>query len=101
MARHIAERGMGYPDVFYVLYAVKIVPGEGHKVGPSFFECGFGPLTGKVMPPLGSPLYWLRTGTVRLPPWPGRIPLTAGDRRTVADVVLYAALLAADPRPWQ
>ena len=24
MARHIAERGMGYPDVFYLLYLVKI-----------------------------------------------------------------------------
>ncbi|MCX4992795.1 MULTISPECIES: hypothetical protein [unclassified Streptomyces] len=22
---------------------------------------------------------WLRPGTVRLPPWPGRLPFTAGD----------------------
>ena len=119
MARHIAERGMGYPEVFYVLYAVKIglyiVAGLGFALAtkgidgwgnigawwnePIVFQkvvlwsllfevlglgCGFGPLTGKVMPPLGSPLYWLRTGTVRLPPWPRRIPLTGGDRRTLS-----------------
>lgn len=57
--------------------------------------CGFGPLTGRVAPPLGSPLYWLRTGTIRLPPWPNRIPLTAGHRRGPVDVALYAALLVA------
>lgn len=130
MARHIAERGMGYPDVFYVLYAVKIglfivgglafglatkgIDGWG-DVGswwtePIVFQkavlwsllfevlglgCGFGPLTGKIAPPLGSPLYWLRTGTIRQPPWPGRIPFTAGDRRTLVEVVLYAGLIVA------
>ncbi len=128
MARHIAERGMGYPDVFYVLYAVKIglyiLVGLGFAMAtkgidgwsniglwwtePIVFQkvvlwsllfevlglgCGFGPLTGKVAPPLGSPLYWLRTGTIRQPPWPGRIPFTAGDRRAPVDVVCYAALL--------
>jgi len=128
MARHIAERGMGYPDVFYVLYAVKIglyiVAGLGFALAtkgidgwgnigswwtePIVFQkvvlwsllfevlglgCGFGPLTGKIAPPLGSPLYWLRTGTIRQPPWPGRIPVTAGDRRTPVEVVLYAALI--------
>ena len=130
MARHIAERGMGYPDVFYLLYLVKIglyilgglgfalattgIDGWGNIATwwnePIVFQkvvlwsllfevlglgCGFGPLTGKIMPPMGSPLYWLRTGTIRLPPWPGRIPFTTGDRRTVVEVVLYAALLAA------
>ena len=130
MARHIAERGMGYPDVFYVLYAVKIglyivaglafglatkgIDGWG-DVGswwtePIVFQkavlwsllfevlglgCGFGPLTGKIAPPLGSPLYWLRTGTIRQPPWPGRIPFTAGDRRTPVEVVLYAGVIVA------
>ncbi|HNM85341.1 MAG TPA: DUF3556 domain-containing protein [Mycobacterium sp.] len=130
MARHIAERGMGYPDVFYVLYAVKIglyivaglafglatkgIDGWGN-IGswwtePILFQkavlwsllfevlglgCGFGPLTGKIAPPLGSPLYWLRTGTIRQPPWPGRIPFTAGDRRTLVEVVLYAGLIVA------
>ena len=130
MARHIAERGMGYPDVFYVLYAVKIglyivaglafglatkgIDGWGN-IGswwtePILFQkavlwsllfevlglgCGFGPLTGKIAPPLGSPLYWLRTGTIRQPPWPGRIPFTAGDRRTPVEVVLYAGVIVA------
>lgn len=128
MARHIAENGMGNPDVFFVLYAVKIglyilggllfalstsgIDGWG-AIGtwwsePIVFQkvvlwsllfevlglgCGFGPLTGKVAPPMGSPLYWLRPGTIRLAPWPGKMPFTGGDRRTIVDVVLYAALL--------
>lgn len=57
--------------------------------------CGFGPLNLRFIPPLGSFLYWLRPGTIRLPPWPGRVPLTRGDRRTPVDVVLYAALVVA------
>jgi len=57
--------------------------------------CGFGPLNLRFTPPLGSFLYWLRPRTIRLPPWPGRVPLTSGDSRTVADVVLYAALLVS------
>ncbi|MDH6242958.1 DUF3556 domain-containing protein [Mycobacterium sp. OTB74] len=130
MARHIAERGMGYPDVFYVLYAIKIALFVLAAIGfalatrgvdgwanigtwwrePIVFQkavvwsllyevlglgCGFGPLTGKVMPPLGSPLYWMRTGTIRLPPWPRRVPFTAGNRRSIVDVLLYAALIVA------
>ena len=46
-------------------------------------------------PPIGGVLYWLRPGTVRLPPWPDKIPLTEGFRRTAFDVALYAAVLAA------
>ncbi len=130
MAQHIAENGMGNPEVFFVLYAVKIAlyifvglcfalttagidgwtdigtwwsePIVFQKVvlWSLLFEvlglgCGFGPLTGKIAPPMGSPLYWLRPGTIRLAPWPNRIPFTGGDRRTVVDVVLYAALLAS------
>ncbi|MCW2689764.1 MAG: rane protein, partial [Mycobacterium sp.] len=56
--------------------------------------CGFGPLNNRFFPPMGSILYWLRPGTIRLPPWPGRIPLTRGTARTPVDVALYAALLA-------
>ncbi|MBV5245969.1 DUF3556 domain-containing protein [Mycolicibacterium sp. PAM1] len=56
--------------------------------------CGFGPLNNRFFPPMGSVLYWLRPRTIRLPPWPNRVPLTAGDTRTPVDVVLYAALLA-------
>jgi hypothetical protein len=55
--------------------------------------CGFGPLNNRFFPPMGSILYWLRPGTVRLPPWPARIPLTRGDSRTPLDALLYAALL--------
>jgi hypothetical protein len=55
--------------------------------------CGFGPLNNRFFPPMGSILYWLRPKTIRLPPWPGRIPLTKGDSRTPFDVAVYGALL--------
>ncbi|MGV9788148.1 DUF3556 domain-containing protein [Streptomyces sp. NPDC003435] len=60
--------------------------------------CGSGPLSSRFLPPIGSALYWLRPGTVRLPPWPGRVPLTRGDRRGLVDVLLYAAVLASGVR---
>ncbi len=53
------------------------------------------PLSFRFVPPIGGPLYWLRPGTVRLPPWPDRVPLTAGTRRTVFDVALYIGVLAS------
>jgi hypothetical protein len=53
------------------------------------------PLTLRFSPMIGGVLYWLRPGTTRLPPWPERVPLTRGTRRTVLDVALYAGLLAA------
>ena len=55
--------------------------------------CGFGPLNNRFFPPMGSILYWLRFGTIRLPPWPHRVPLTKGTARKPVDVFLYAALL--------
>ncbi|MER7728169.1 DUF3556 domain-containing protein [Streptomyces sp. NPDC096323] len=55
----------------------------------------WGPLAGHFKPMTGPVLYWLRPGTFRLPPWPGKVPLTAGDTRTVGDVLLYVALLAS------
>src|ERR1700743_2815637 len=55
--------------------------------------CGFGPLNNRFFPPMGSILYWLRPGTLRLPPWPDRVPLTKGDKRTPFDALLYGALL--------
>jgi hypothetical protein len=57
--------------------------------------CGSGPLTLRISPPIGGALYWLRPGTVRLAPWPNRVPLTGGTTRTVADVALYVGVLAA------
>ncbi|ACC42736.1 conserved hypothetical membrane protein [Mycobacterium marinum M] len=55
--------------------------------------CGFGPLNNRFFPPMGSSLYWLRFGTIRLPPWPERVPWTAGTKRKPVDVALYALLL--------
>jgi transmembrane protein DUF3556 len=55
--------------------------------------CGFGPLNNRFFPPMGSILYWLRPGTIRLPPWPTRVPLTRGTARTPLDALLYGALL--------
>ena len=39
-----------------------------------------------VLPADGSILYWLRPNTIRLPPWPNRVPLTKGTARTPVDV---------------
>src|ERR1700760_3194987 len=55
--------------------------------------CCFGPLAGRYFPPMGSILYWLRPGTIRLPPWPKRVPLTKGNDRTPFDALLYGILL--------
>jgi len=55
--------------------------------------CCFGPLAGRYFPPMGSILYWLRPGTIRLPPWPDRVPLTKGHNRTPFDALLYGALV--------
>ena len=57
------------------------------------FGCGFGPLNNRFLPPMGSIIYWLRPGTIRLPPWPDRVPLTKGDSRGPVDVLLYGALV--------
>ena len=48
-----------------------------------------------LLPPIGGILYWLRPGTIRLPPFPERVPLTRGSRRTLLDVALYAGVLAS------
>jgi hypothetical protein len=55
--------------------------------------CCFGPLAGRYFPPMGSILYWLRPGTIRLPPWPDRVPFTKGSNRTPFDAMLYGILL--------
>lgn len=57
--------------------------------------CGSMPLTFRFQPMIGGILYWLRPGTVKLPPWPDRVPFTRGTRRTGLDVALYAGVLAA------
>ena len=55
--------------------------------------CGSGPLTGRYVPPIVAPTHFLRPGTLRLPPWPNRVPLTAGHRRSPVDALLYAGLI--------
>lgn len=55
----------------------------------------FGPLCGHFMPFLGNVRYWLRPGTLRMAPWPTKVPGTGGDERTVGDVLLYVGVLAA------
>ncbi len=51
------------------------------------FGCGSGPLTGRYLPPVGGFLYFLRPGTTKRP-----LFAALGHRRTVLDVLLYAAL---------
>ena len=41
----------------------------------------------------GGVLYWARTKTLRQPPWPDKVPGTAGDDRTPLDVALYVGFL--------
>ena len=53
------------------------------------------PLTFRFFPPIGGILHWLRPGCIRLPPWPDRVPFTAGTHRTPLDVALAAGVVAA------
>jgi hypothetical protein len=53
----------------------------------------WGPLCGHFKPMTGGYRYWLRPGTIRLPPWPSRVPLTAGDAREPVDIALYALVI--------
>lgn len=55
----------------------------------------WGPLCGHFKPMTGGWRYWVRPRTIRLAPWPGKVPGTAGDTRTPLDVVLYGAVLAS------
>jgi hypothetical protein len=55
----------------------------------------WGPLAGKFKPMTGGVLYWARPGTIRVPPWPGKVPFTKGDARTKLDVALYLGLIAS------
>lgn len=51
------------------------------------------PLTFRFLPPIGGILYWARPGTIRLPPWPTKVPLTSGSKRTIVDVALYLGVI--------
>jgi len=56
--------------------------------------CGSGPLAGRYFPPIGGLLYFARPGTTKLPMFPG-VPIIGQSRRSLLDVALYLALLAA------
>jgi hypothetical protein len=51
-------------------------------------------LAARYTPPIGGLLYRLRPGTIRLAPWPEKVPLTGGTRRELVDVALYLGVLA-------
>ena len=59
------------------------------------FAGSWGPLAGHFKPMSGGVHYYARRGTIRLAPWPDKVPFTKGDERTSVDVLLYLALLAA------
>src|SRR3954453_4483263 len=52
-------------------------------------------LAARYGPVIGGAGYWVRPGTGGVPPWPDKLPFTRGNRRSVVDVALYAAVLAA------
>jgi hypothetical protein len=55
----------------------------------------WGPLAAHFKPMTGGISYWARPDTIRLPPWPGKVPFTRGDNRSPFDVLLYLATLAS------
>ncbi|HWJ09374.1 MAG TPA: DUF3556 domain-containing protein [Nocardioides sp.] len=55
----------------------------------------WGPLAAHFKPMTGGIAYWARPDTIRLPPWPGKVPFTAGDNRSPFDVLLYLATLGS------
>lgn len=106
--------------IFYVVVGYTVVwattPGLGGYLEPSgwwnepifyqklvawtiFYEvlglgASSGPLSFRFAPMFDGSRYWVRRGTVRIAPWPGKIPFTAGHRRTAWDVGVYLAILA-------
>jgi hypothetical protein len=54
--------------------------------------CGWGPMNGRIQPPMGGFLHFLRPGTTKLPLF-ARIPVFGGIRRGWLEVALYAANL--------
>jgi transmembrane protein DUF3556 len=59
------------------------------------FAGSWGPLAGHFKPMSGGVHYYARPGTIRLAPWPDKVPFTRGDERTTLDVLVYVGLLAA------
>jgi hypothetical protein len=123
LAQDWALNGFGTPVAVYFLYVFKILAYAGGGAllifatsgwpawtDPIVFQkaviwtllwevLGLGagslPLTLRFSPMVGGFLYWLRPGTTRLPPWPGKVPGTRGTTRTWLDVALYIGLIGA------
>jgi Transmembrane protein of unknown function (DUF3556) len=123
LAQDWALNGFGTPVAVYFLYVFKILAYAGlgallifaasgwpSWTDPIVFQkavvwtllwevLGLGagslPLTLRFSPMVGGFLYWLRPGTTRLPPWPGKVPGTRGTTRTWLDVALYIGLIGA------
>ncbi|HVP02122.1 MAG TPA: DUF3556 domain-containing protein [Solirubrobacteraceae bacterium] len=55
----------------------------------------WGPLAGHFKPMTAGFRHYARPGTIRLPPWPDRVPFTKGDERTPFDALLYVGVLAS------
>jgi hypothetical protein len=118
LAQDWAVNGFGTPYAIYLLYAVKLclyVGGAALVIDAPWtaaityqklvvwtllweilgLGCGSMPLTFRFLPPIGGFLYFLRPGTMRLAPWPSKVPLTSGTTRTPVDVLLYGGVLAS------
>lgn len=52
-----------------------------------------GPLAFHFDPPIGGVLYWWQQDTLRVPPYPKRLPFTRGTRRTPWDTGLYKLIV--------
>jgi hypothetical protein len=55
----------------------------------------WGPLAGHFWPSTGGILYWARRGTIKLPPWPDKVPFTKGEYRDSFDVALYLSFIGS------
>jgi hypothetical protein len=55
----------------------------------------WGPLAGKFKPFTGGPRYYARLNTIRVPPWPTKVPFTSGDARTPLDIFLYIGAITS------
>jgi hypothetical protein len=76
--------------IFYQKLVIWVILYEVLGLGAS---CG--PLAFKFKPWVGGCTYWLRPGTIKLPPWPGRNPIGGGAKRTVFDVILYLGMIVS------
>jgi hypothetical protein len=76
--------------IFYQKFVIWVVVYEVLGLGAS---CG--PLAFKFKPWVGGCTYWLRPGTIKLPPWPKHNPIGGGSKRTWFDVALYLGMIVS------